>query len=174
MTQWSRWSSIVMFALVATVVVLPTSAEAWIAFAKVTASTGVIEGDATDVGFEKQIVVLGLGNVMERPFSTTGISGAMRMGPIQVVKKFDIATPKLMQALALNTVLTKVEITIFKKTTTSTSTPAFKITLTNASLTQVDTSYDPGTDPSAVEKLEMIYQKLEWTDLLSGLTRIIQ
>ena len=174
MTHWSRWSSIVMCALVATVIVLPTSADAWTAFAKVTASTGVIDGDATDVGFEKQIVVLGLGNSLERPFTNTGIAGSMKMGPIQVVKKFDIATPKLMQALALNTVLTKVEITIFKKTTTNTSAPAFKITLTNASLTQVDTTYDPGADPSAIEKLEMIYQKLEWTDLISGLTRIIQ
>jgi type VI secretion system Hcp family effector len=174
MTKLTRWSSIVVCVLVVMVVVLPTSADAWIAFAKVTASTGVIDGDATDVGFEKQIVLVGLGNVIERPFTTTGIAGAMRMGPIQLVKKFDIATPKLMAALALNTSLTKVEITIFKKTTTNTTAPAFKITLTNASLTQVDSTYDPGADPSVIEKLEMIYQKLEWTDLISGQTRIIQ
>ena len=174
MTHWSRWSSIVMCALVATIVALPTSAHAWIAFAKVTSATGVIDGDATDQGFEKQISLLGLGNSIERPFTSTGIAGALKMGPLQMVKRFDIATPKLLAAAATATSLTKVEITIFKKTTTNTTAPAFKITLTNAQIVQIDSTYDPAADPSAVEKIEMIYTKLEWTDLISGTTRIIQ
>jgi type VI secretion system Hcp family effector len=174
MTHWSRWSSIAMCALVATIVALPTSADAWIAFAKVTTAAGVIDGDATDQGFEKQISVVGLGNSMDRPISSTGLAGALKMGPLQLVKRFDIATPKLLAAVAAATVLSKVEITIFKKTVTNTTAPAFKITLTNAQITQVDTSYDPGADPSAVEKLELVYQKFEWTDLISGVSRIIQ
>ena len=163
-----------MCALVATIVALPTSADAWIAFAKVTTAAGVIEGDATDQGFEKQISVLGLGNSMDRPVSSTGVAGALKMGPLQLVKRFDIATPKLLAAAAAATALTKVEITIFKKTTTNTIAPAFKITLSGAQITQVDTTYDPGAEPSAVEKLELIYTKFEWTDLISGTSRIIQ
>ena len=96
------------------------------------------------------------------------------MGPLQMVKRFYIATLKLLAAAAAATSLTKVEITIFKKTTTNPTAPAFKITLSSAQITQVDTSYDPGADPSAVEKLELIYQKFEWTDLISGISRIIQ
>ena len=71
------------------------------------------------------------------------------------------------------TVLTKVEITIFKTMPTGTSVPGFKIVLTNARISQMDATYDPGADPSAVEKLELVYEKFEWTDILTGTTRII-
>ena len=81
MTHWSRWGNIVMGALVATIVALPTSADAWIAFAKVTTAAGVIEGDATDQGFEKQISVLGLGNSMDRPVHRPGLPELSRWGP---------------------------------------------------------------------------------------------
>jgi len=48
--------------------------------------------------------------------------------------------------------------------------PGFKITLTGAVIVQVDTTYDPGADPSTIEKLEILYEKLQWTDLVTGAT----
>src|SRR5438552_10604498 len=147
MRRWSVLSSVVMCALVAGIVALPAPARAWQAFAKVTTSTGTIDGDATDKGFEKQITVLGLGNRIDRPLDATGTpSGALKAGPLQMVKRFDVATPKLVTAAAVGSVLSKVEITIFKTTTTGTTVPGFKNTLTNALITQVSTPYDPGPD----------------------------
>ena len=176
MTYWNRWTTVVMCVLVVTIVVLPGSAHAWIAFAKITTSTNVIiDGDATEKGFEKQIAVTGIGNRIERAVSSTGTaSGALVKGPLVLVKGFDIATPKLFEAAALAMVLKTVEITIFKTTTTGTNVPGFKIILTDATLTQVDTAYDPGATPSTIEKLEFIYSKIEWRDLLTGTSRIVQ
>jgi type VI protein secretion system component Hcp len=64
----------------------------------------------------------------------------------------------------------KVEITLFKTTVTGSSVPGFKLTLTGALLTRVETSYDPGATPSALERLQFVYTKLTWTDLTTGAT----
>lgn len=165
---------VVACVLVAGVVTLPSPALAWQAFAKITNSSGVlIKGDSTVKGFEEQIVVRGLGNGLTLPVvfdSSGGTSvGKMKVGPFQLVKGFDVATPKLITAAANASVL-RVEVTIFKTTATGTSVPGFKLVLTGALLTQVETQYDPGADPSAVEKVEFVYTKLVWTDLLTGLT----
>ena len=171
MRRWSVLNGVVMCALVAGIVALPAPARAWQAFAKVTTSTGTIDGDAIDKGFERQITVLGLGNRIDRPLDATGApTGAVKAGPLQMVKRFDIATPKLVTAAAVGSVLSKVEITIFKTTATGTSVPGFKITLTNALITQIDTTYDPGSDPSTLEKIELAYQNFKWTDLITGAT----
>ena len=76
----------------------------------------------------------------------------------------------LIKRFGSRTVLSKVEITIFKTTATGTSVPGFKITLTNALITQIDTTYDPGSDPSTLEKIELAYQNFKWTDLITGAT----
>ena len=173
MRRWSGWSVVAMCGLVVVgMVALPTSAAAWQAFAKITTSTGTtIEGGVTQKGLEGQIAVLGLGNRLQQPFdSSTGLPSAkLKSGPFEMVKPFDIATPKLVTAIGAVTQL-KVEITIFKTTPTGTSVPGFKINLTGALLTQLDTSYDPGADPSTIEKLEFTFQKLQWTDLITGAT----
>ena len=174
MRRWSGLWGVVAGVLVAGIVALPAPARAWQAFAKITTSTGaVIDGDSTVKGFEKQIVVLGLGNGLALPIivdASGGLSvGRVKVGPLQLVKAFDIATPKLVTAAAAATSL-KVEVTLFKTTATGASVPGFKLTLTGAFLTQMDATYDPGAQPSAVEKLEFFYQKLVWTDLSTGLT----
>jgi type VI secretion system Hcp family effector len=160
---------VVVCALVAGIVMLPAPARAWQAFAKLTTAAGVIEGDSTVNGFEKQITVLGLGNRLERSVDSTGGIGKFERGLFQMIKGFDRATPKLITTMAANAQVTKVEITIFKNTPTG-NVPGFKITLTNAFITQVDTTYDPGADPSTHERLEFFYEKLQWTDLITGAT----
>ena len=172
MKRWSTVCAVVMFFLVGSVVALPAPAAAWVAFAKMTTAAGNIDGGVTQKGFEGQISVLGLGNRLRQPLdSASGLpAGKAQLGPLEVVKGFDIATPKLIAAVTTATSFTKVEITIFKTTPTGTSVPGFRITLTNATLFNVDTSYDPGADPSAIEKLEFVYQKMTWTDLITGAT----
>jgi type VI secretion system Hcp family effector len=164
---------VVVCALVAGIVMLPAPARAWQAFAKLTTAAGTIDGDVTLKGFEKQISVLGLGNRLDLPVessTTGGISvGRLQLGSFQMLKGFDIATPKLVTTMATGAQLTKVEITIFKTTPTG-NVPGFKITLTNAFITHMDTTYDPGADPSTIERLEFFYQKLQWTDLITGAT----
>jgi type VI secretion system Hcp family effector len=159
--------------LIAGLVAVPSPALAWQAFARITTSSGqVIAGDSTAKGFEKQIVVLGLGNQLTRGVSTDssgGISlGKLAVGPLQLVKAFDIASPQLVVIAGNGQLLSKVEITLFKTTTTGTSVPGFRITLTNAFLSSMETTYDPGGTPSALEKLELHYQKMTWTDLITG------
>jgi type VI secretion system Hcp family effector len=153
----------VVCALVAGMVALPAPARAWQSFAKLTTSTGTIDGDATAKGFEKQIVVVGLGNRIE------GGGVIKQLGNLVMVKGFDVATPKIVVAVATSQVLPKVEITLFKTTPTG-SVPGFKITLTTAVIVRLDTEYDPGADPSTIEKLEIQYGQFLWTDLITGAT----
>ena len=171
MRRWIGWSGVVMGVLVASTVALPTPAAAWVAFARITnGSTGaLIEGGVTQKGQEGAITVLGIGNRVQLPTDpASGLpTGKVKITPFEMVKPWDAATPKLVTAIANNTQL-KVEITIFKTTPTGTSVPGFKITLTGALLSQLDTSYDPGAESSAVEKLEYTYQKFQWTDLITG------
>ena len=176
MKGWSGLWCVVVCVLVAGLLVLPATAQAWQAFAKITLTSGgaAIEGDSVVKGFEKQITVLGLGNELTLPITDStsggGISvGRLQLGRFKVVKGFDVATPKLIPLLVNSTGL-KVEFTLFKTTATGTSVPGFKIVLTNAILTNMDTIYDPGATPSALEKLEFHYTKLQWTDLTSGLS----
>ena len=173
MKRWIGWC-VAVCVMVAVMVVSPSPAQAWQAYAKITLSNGtIIAGDSVAKGFEKQIVVLGLGNEIAR---TIGLDaggftpGKLTLGPLRIVKAFDIATPQLVVAASATQALSKVEITLFKTTTTGTSVPGFRITLTNALISSVDTTYDPGATPSALEKVDMVYQKLQWTDLLSGAT----
>lgn len=175
MTRWNGLRSVVVVvAAVVVGLVMPTPAAAWVAFAKITTSAGTtIDGDVTAKGYEKQIAVLGLGNRLEMPITTSAGSttvGRLQAGPIQIVKGFDSATPKLVALVGIGVSQPKVEITIFKKLSDNTSIPGFRITLTNAVLTQIDTTYDPGADPSTLEKIEFFYTKLQWTDLVTGAT----
>ena len=175
MRRWSGLWAVMACVVVAGIVALPAPARAWQAFAKITNSQGVaIDGGSDVKGFEKQIVVLGLGNNLHLPVATDpgggGASvGRLQVGPIQMVKGFDIASPKLVTQIGTGTAL-KVEITLFKTNATGTSVPGFKILLTGALLTEMDASYDPSATPSAIEKLEFVYQKLTWTDLTTGAT----
>ena len=173
MTRWNGLRSVVVAAVVIGLV-MPTPAAAWVAFAKITTSAGTtIDGDVTAKGYEKQIAVLGVGNRLEMPISTSSGSptvGRLQAGPFQIVKGFDSATPKLVALVGIGVAQPKVEITIFKKLADNTSIPGFRILLTNAVLTQIDTTYDPGADPSTLEKIEFFYTKLQWTDLVTGAT----
>jgi type VI secretion system Hcp family effector len=158
-------------ALLVGLAMLPAPALAWTAFAKMTTATGVIEGDVTDKGFEKQIRVLGLGNDLKVALDpVTGFPLKLQLGRLLIVKTFDIATPRMVAAMSSNTVLTKVEITLFKTTATGASVPGFKILLTNARITELETTYNPGAEPAAVERVEMSYEKFSWTDLITGAT----
>ena len=175
MRRWIGWTGLLMCVLVASVVALPTPAAAWVAFAKITTATGVIEGGATQKGtFDRQIEVLGIGNRLDLPVQSSSVGGtsvgALQKGRFQIVKKFDVATPRLVTAMSTVTSLTSVEITIFKRLSTGVDVPGFKIVLTNALISQIDTTYDPGADPSTIEKLEIFYGKLTWTDLITGQT----
>src|SRR6185436_10516490 len=127
MRRWSGLSGLVMCGLVAGMVALPTQAAAWVAFAKITTSTGTITGGATQKGYEGQIEVLGLGSSLDLPVEsspTTGVSvGRLQLGRFQFVKAFDIATPRLVTQVASSSSLPKIEFTIFKTTTTGTSVP---------------------------------------------------
>ena len=163
------WTGLVMCVLVAGVVALPTPASAWVAFAKITTATGPISGGVIQKGLEGQISVLGLGTGLAVNFDS-GIKGPLEKDPFVIVKAFDTATPKLLTAISAGTTLTSVEITIFKTTPTGTSVPGFKILLTNAAILKLDTTYDPGADPSTLEKLALSYAKLTWTDLITGAT----
>ena len=169
MRRWTGPIGVVVCALVAGIMMLPAPARAWQAFAKITTATGTIDGDVIVKGFEKQIAVLGLGNQLDRSFDSTGSTVKFNLGRFQIAKTFDIATPRLIAVMGANTVLTKVEVTLFKQTPTG-SAPGFKITLTNAHISQIDTTYNPGTDPSAVERIEMLYERLTWLDLITGAT----
>lgn len=175
MRRWIGWTGLLMCVLVASVVALPTPAAAWVAFAKITTATGgAIDGGVTLKGFEKQIEVLGIGNRLDLPVTSTTsggtAAGALQRGRFQIVKKFDQATPRLVTVMGATTSLTSVEITIFKRLASGVDVPGFKIVLTNALITQLDTTYDPGADPSTLEKLEFFYQRLTWTDLITGAT----
>ena len=96
---------------------------------------GDIKGGATEKGREGSIPLISVAYEVDAPFdSATGQASGKRVHkPIMIVKVIDQASPRLLQALVTNEVLTSVKIEFWRPVPEAAA-PYFSIMLTNAAL----------------------------------------
>jgi type VI secretion system secreted protein Hcp len=125
---------------------------------------GDIKGGATEKGREGSIPLISVAYDVETPLDpASGLPTGKRVHkPIAVVKVIDQATPKLLQALVTDEVLTSVKVEFWRPVPEVVS-PYFIIALTNA-LTVGITLNPSGDDASReYEQVQFTYQKITWT-----------
>jgi type VI secretion system Hcp family effector len=88
-------------------------------------------------------------------------------GPIGIVKRFDRATPKLLQALATHEAL-NVEIDFYEPDPQGTAAEIlfYRLILTNAIVTEIHSADDAQSAPR--EKVVFAWERLKSIDLLNG------
>ena len=141
------------------------------------ASQGAISdaGSATDPptgGGNPAIQVIGFGHNLTIPIDPgTGQPGGKRAhAPLTVIKYSDGATPLLYQALVTNEMLNLVILKFFQLQGGGGGTLQhyFTIQLDNANLVDIRSSLGSGAAPSIIESLSFVYQRITWTNELTG------
>ncbi len=115
-----------------------------------------IEGNATDKTHEKWISVLSFSEEYNRR-TTTGArsTGGTTGEPIIIEKRIDNASPALRKKLAQGVYFPEVELDY----------GAYKLTLTNASLTSISAKIRDG---DMIETISLGYTEIEWTYVSEG------
>ena len=135
---------------------------------------GDIAGNVTEKGREGTIALFAASYEIVTPYDPQSghVSGKRQHKPVTIVKVIDQASPKLLQAMATNEVLTSVKIEFWRRTPEAAG-PYFVITLTNAlivdfALGSPDAPERVGFAREEFETVAMTYQKIEWTWAPSG------
>ncbi|HME84143.1 MAG TPA: type VI secretion system tube protein TssD [Roseiarcus sp.] len=132
---------------------------------------GDIKGDVTAKGREGSIALISVSYQVESPVdpATGHVTGKRIHKPVTIVKVIDQATPKLVEALVTNEVLTSVKIEFWRPAPEAAA-PYFIMTLTNALVTNVTLSsssdeHEQQPDTQELEEIEFTYQKItmNWT-----------
>ena len=130
---------------------------------------GDIKGGATEKGREGSIPLISVAYEVDAPFdSATGQASGKRVHkPITIVKVIDQASPRLLQALVTNEVLTSVKIEFWRPVPEAAA-PYFIIMLTNAALAGIALAPSSEDASNEYERVEFTYQKITWTYLETG------
>lgn len=132
---------------------------------------GDVKGGATEKGREGSIPLISVAYEVDVPIdpATGHVTGRRAHKPITIVKVIDQATPKLLQALVANEVVTSVKIE-FWRTSPEAAAPYFIMTLTNGLVTNVTLSsssdeHERQPDAQELEEIELTFQKItvSWT-----------
>ena len=125
---------------------------------------GDIKGGATEKGREGSIPLISVAYDVETPLDpASGLPTGKRVHkPIRVVKVIDQATPKLLQALVTNEVLTSVRIEFWRPVPEAVS-PYFIIVLTNALLAGIALAPSGEDVSNEYEQVQFTYQKITWS-----------
>jgi type VI secretion system secreted protein Hcp len=104
---------------------------------------------------------------------STGPSGHRRNGPVVITKEVDKSTPLLHQALVQNELLTKVEFTFFRASSTGVAELFFKITLEDATVSSIrdmlpDTLDAGNTRFPMTQEVKFMFRKIEWSHELAS------
>jgi len=96
-------------------------------------------------------------------------TGKRQHKPFVITKELDAASPLLYQALVTNETISSLTVRVFKQSK-SPRNLAFVIKLANARVIGVSKTADADkkTDGFELEKLQFVYQSIEWTDVKSG------
>ncbi len=135
---------------------------------------GDIKGGATERGREGSIAVISVAYEVDAPYDqTTGAaSGKRQHKPVVITKTIDPATPKLLQALVSNEVLTSVKIEFWRPAPEVVA-PYFVMVLTNALVTNVTLSssndkHQEETGTYELEEFSLTFQKITYTNTETG------
>jgi type VI secretion system secreted protein Hcp len=99
--------------------------------------------------------------------ATGQITGVRQHGPFIINKIMDRLSPLFYQALATNENLPSLIIRILMTDGNGNVTPTFTVELTNARVIKVTKNINPDK-VGLVEVLYLSYQKIAWTDVISG------
>ena len=101
--------------------------------------TGVFKGDSLQKGHQDQIVLsaFALDVVSPRDPASGQATGRRIYKPIMVTKELNQSSPQFMNAVATNENLTTVVINFYQTTRTGTEVNFYRVTLTNAHITEV-------------------------------------
>jgi type VI secretion system secreted protein Hcp len=137
---------------------------------------GDIAGNVTEKGREGSIGLFSVSYQIDTPIDpfSGAATGKRSHKPVTIVKAIDRATPKLLEALVTNEILSSVRIE-FWRPTPETEAPYFIVALTNALVVESKFSSpdDNGRELDKYEEYEEIqltYQKIEWTWVQGGVT----
>ncbi len=125
---------------------------------------GDIKGGATKKGREGSIPLISVAYEVERPLDPASVlpTGKRVHKPITVVKVIDQASPKLLQALVTNEVLTSARIEFWRPVPEVVS-PYFIIVLTNALLAGIALAPSGEDVSNEYEQVQFTFQKISWT-----------
>jgi type VI secretion system secreted protein Hcp len=112
--------------------------------------------------------------ILPTDLATGQATGKRQHGQIMVTKQFDKSSPLLYQSLCSSDRLTRVEF-LFQRVQGSDPVPFFKITLTEALITQIRSWVPNFQDPTQahLEQMEDVYfayRKIEWDSMELGTT----
>lgn len=143
---------------------------------------GDIKGGITNKGKEGMIGVFSFSHDISSPRDpSSGLATGKRMHkPFIFTKEIDKASPLLMNVLTTNENLTEVNIHIYTQSPNpgvniDSEVEVYKIKLTNASISDIQTSMHNILDPQemkfpVLETISLTYQKIEWTWVNGGVT----
>jgi type VI secretion system secreted protein Hcp len=126
---------------------------------------GDIKGGATEKGREGSIPLISVAYEVDAPFdSATGRASGKRVHkPITIVKVIDQASPRLLEALVTNEVLTSVKIEFWRPVPEATA-PYFVIMLTNAALAGIALAPSSEDASNEHERVQLTYQSVSAKD----------
>ncbi|MFN2440288.1 MAG: type VI secretion system tube protein TssD, partial [Chitinophagaceae bacterium] len=139
---------------------------------------GQIKGGVTQKGKEGSIAIYQVHHQITSPRDAASgqASGKRIHKPLVITKEVDTASIKLFNALVTNETLKEVVINFFQhSTTTGQEVVYYRIKLSNASIANISQDMFDTLDPAAkklpfLEKVEFVYQKIEWEHLIGKVT----
>jgi type VI secretion system secreted protein Hcp len=128
--------------------------------------TGVFKGDSNQKGRQDQILVSSYSFEVDSPRDTASgqASGKRQYKPITITKELNGSSPQLLGACSNNEVLDSVVINFYKSDRTGKESNYYRVTLTNASISQVR-QYSSGSAVS--EGVSFTFQKIQQDDLIA-------
>ncbi|HJQ06019.1 MAG TPA: type VI secretion system tube protein TssD [Nocardioides sp.] len=135
-----------------------------------TGAAGVIKGDVTIKGREGTYAISALSDGLKTPIDTASgqVSGRRQHQPLVFTTVLGRATPLLIRAQVNNENLSSCTFNFWRASATGVEQNYFRIKLTNAHLVSYQLSGRPGAGSTTT--FSLVYQKIEWTYLIGGLT----
>lgn len=143
----------------------------------VIAGHGSWPGEDDQKGREDSCLVHEFSSEVEIPVDLQSgqASGRRQHHPISLMKRIDKASPKLLQALCTNEVLTEVRFEFYRHDQMGKQEKYYTIKLEQAVLVEIKQWFPPTTDPTKshyqhMETVSLMYRKIEWTWEKGGIT----
>lgn len=138
---------------------------------------GAIKGSVTQKGREGWIECFAFEHKVHSPRDpASGLPTGKRVhSPLKIIKPIDKSTPLLMNVLVNNENIPELELQFFAPSAAGAETNFYKITLTNANISEVKPYMLMNRNPEymrypEMEEVSFTYQKVEWTFVKGGIT----
>ena len=141
--------------------------------------SGIFKGNAITEGNEGKIECIGFRFLISVPHDPESgrSSGKRQHMPVVLIKNIDYSTPQLLQAATTNEILKSVVIEFYKKASDGRLQLYYRITLTNASISQLsqyggtalgDSGYNMNSTGNTYEEVSMTYQNIQFEHVIGN------